>query len=57
MIGKPLPAATIARIREVIAKEPELSNVDIAERFQVTHQTVQRIRKGWVPKKTRKEAA
>ncbi len=50
MIGKPLPAATVARIREVIAKEPELSNVALAQRFEVNREAVRRIRAGWVRK-------
>ena len=56
MIGKPLPAATVARIREVIDAEPDLSNGEIGERFGVTREAVRRIRVGWVCK-ARKETA
>ncbi|MDP2275306.1 MAG: hypothetical protein Q8K32_31460 [Archangium sp.] len=46
MIGKPVPAAVVARIREVAAKEPELTYAAIGERFSLSGFAIKRILRG-----------
>lgn len=45
-IGKPVPAAVVARIREVAAKEPELTCAAIGQRFSLSGFTIKRILRG-----------
>lgn len=45
-MGKPVPAAVVTRIRALAANEPELTLVEIGQRFALSGFTIKRILRG-----------